>query len=158
MKSDLHSIIETFAHKWGPRHARKYNLFVNELRMVLEAYGTAALFHQSLPDTEHEHGEPVNQPADESSKPPAIVVALYRIEHHAESIFIRETVDGVLDHYALTELPANLAIAHVCRLIRAVAESTAAPADNPVRTGGITIHGRRGVQGKVGPSGPAKED
>lgn len=57
--SNLHNMVEEFADKWGPFRARRYEQFLKDLRALLEAYGTAALIHQSLPDTEHEHGDPV---------------------------------------------------------------------------------------------------
>ena len=56
---NLQEIIEDFADKWGPSRASRYQTFVLDLRAVLEAYGKAALKHQSLPDTQHEHGEPI---------------------------------------------------------------------------------------------------
>jgi hypothetical protein len=55
----LDQMVEDFADKWGPSRPRTYQQFVFDLRELLEAYGKAALMHQSLPDTDHEHGEPV---------------------------------------------------------------------------------------------------
>jgi hypothetical protein len=55
----LHQMVEDFADKWGPTRPRQYQSFMFELRSLLEAYGRAALQHESLPDTEHEHGDPV---------------------------------------------------------------------------------------------------
>lgn len=55
---NLQKLVEDFADKWGPIRAARYKLFVEELRALLEAYGQAALAHESLPDTEHGHGEP----------------------------------------------------------------------------------------------------
>lgn len=55
----LDQMVEEFADKWGPSRPPRYHAFVFELRELLEAYGKAALAHQSLPDTEHEHGDPV---------------------------------------------------------------------------------------------------
>lgn len=43
---------------------------------------------------------------------------LDHIARNADAIFVREQVDGKWDSYALVELPANLAILHVCHLIR----------------------------------------
>ena len=51
-----------------------------------------------------------------------VLEAIDRLENNAESIFVREVVNGIWGSYALTKLPAPLAIAHVCRLIRTVAE------------------------------------
>lgn len=56
---NLQEMLEDFADKWGPHTPRRYREFVDELRALLEAYGKAALKHESLPDTEHEHGDPV---------------------------------------------------------------------------------------------------
>jgi hypothetical protein len=55
----LHQMVEDFADKWGPSRPARYQNFVFELRELLEAYGRAALQHESLPDTDHEHGDPV---------------------------------------------------------------------------------------------------
>jgi hypothetical protein len=52
-------MVEVFARKWGPVQDAAYHKFVDELRVLLEAYGKAALAHQSLPDSEHDHGAPV---------------------------------------------------------------------------------------------------
>lgn len=56
---NLHKMAEDFCRKWGPKEDWKYLKFVEELRELVEAYGVAALQHESLPDTEHEHGGPV---------------------------------------------------------------------------------------------------
>ncbi|HEY6371263.1 MAG TPA: hypothetical protein VIX37_11845 [Candidatus Sulfotelmatobacter sp.] len=56
---NLQEMVEDFADKWGPSRPARYQQFVMELRILLEAYGKAALRHESLPDTEHEHGDPV---------------------------------------------------------------------------------------------------
>lgn len=58
---NLHDLICKFVQHWGPHRnqTRLQLLFIAELRALLEAYGTAALEHESLPDTEHEHGDPV---------------------------------------------------------------------------------------------------
>lgn len=56
--NSLHQMVEEFADKWGPHRRVRYQTFVAELRELLEAYGKAALKHESLPDTEHEHGDP----------------------------------------------------------------------------------------------------
>jgi hypothetical protein len=51
---------EKFTDKWGPPGTgTAWNEFLADLRKLLEAYGRGALRHQSLPDTEHEHGDPV---------------------------------------------------------------------------------------------------
>jgi len=55
----LHQMVEDFADRWGPSRPDRYQAFVSALRELLEAYGKAALAHESLPDTEHEHGDPV---------------------------------------------------------------------------------------------------
>jgi hypothetical protein len=57
--SNLHQMVEDFTDKWGPNRPVAYQKFLYDLRLLLEAYGKAALAHESLPDTEHEHGEPV---------------------------------------------------------------------------------------------------
>jgi hypothetical protein len=57
--SDLHEMVEEFAAKWGPFKPRSRSTFLMELRELLEAYGKAALEHESLPDTEHGHGDPI---------------------------------------------------------------------------------------------------
>ena len=56
---NLHERVEVFAGKWGPLDRSRYLEFLSDLRDLLEAYGVAALMHESLPDTEHEHGGPV---------------------------------------------------------------------------------------------------
>ena len=56
--SDLQEVIEDFVAHWGPKNRMWRTEFINQLRSLLEAYGRAALAHESLPDTEHEHGEP----------------------------------------------------------------------------------------------------
>lgn len=56
---NLQQMVEAFAEKWGPFEPPRYQRFVRDLRALMEAYGKAALAHQSLPDTEHQHGEPV---------------------------------------------------------------------------------------------------
>jgi len=49
--------------RWGPGPGSQerllYRDFITDLRELLEAYGKACLEHESLPDTEHEHGDPV---------------------------------------------------------------------------------------------------
>jgi hypothetical protein len=60
MKLELHLMVELFATKWGPDEAGpRWDAFLGDLRVLLEAYGAAALFHESLPDTEHAHGDPL---------------------------------------------------------------------------------------------------
>lgn len=59
MSIQLHNIVAAFGEKWGPREQPKWGEFISDLRDVLEAYGKAAIIHESLPDTEHEHGEPI---------------------------------------------------------------------------------------------------
>jgi hypothetical protein len=54
---DLMAMVEGFVNRWAPDPKR--NEFIDQLRELLEAYGVAALMHESLPDTEHEHGDPV---------------------------------------------------------------------------------------------------
>jgi hypothetical protein len=54
---DLQAIVEDFVDRWAPANARRHE-FICQLRELLEAYGRAALAHESLPDTEHEHGDP----------------------------------------------------------------------------------------------------
>jgi hypothetical protein len=56
---DLHEMVENFITMWGPPLPSRHRMFVASLRVLLEAYGRAALTHESLPDTEHGHGEPV---------------------------------------------------------------------------------------------------
>lgn len=55
--TDLHAHVEQFVARWEPNHPRHRLAFIDDLRQLLEAYGKAALEHQSLPDTEHAHGE-----------------------------------------------------------------------------------------------------
>lgn len=40
------------------------------------------------------------------------------IEREAASIAVRELVNGRMGHFYLTELPAELAIKHVCNMLR----------------------------------------
>ena len=47
-----------------------------------------------------------------------------RIEKHADSIYVREKVDGEWGSYALTELPTHLAIPHILRFVADAAERT----------------------------------
>jgi hypothetical protein len=47
-------MVQNFADRWGPQG--DLAAFISDLRDLLEAYGQAALIHESLPDTEHEHG------------------------------------------------------------------------------------------------------
>lgn len=47
-----------------------------------------------------------------------IIELLNQVQHGAKDIYVRETVNGKVGNYALTELPAYLAIQHTCRLIR----------------------------------------
>lgn len=57
---NLHAMVARFAERWGPKEnegGASYHLFADDLRELLEAYGRAALGHESLPDTEHEHGQ-----------------------------------------------------------------------------------------------------
>lgn len=54
----LHEMVLVFTQKWGPVDGAAWDDFIRELRALLEAYGRAALEHESLPDTEHEHGGP----------------------------------------------------------------------------------------------------
>jgi hypothetical protein len=58
---NLHDLIVKFVSRWGPHKSqtRLQLQFIAELRALLEVYGTAALAHESLPDTEHEHGEEI---------------------------------------------------------------------------------------------------
>ena len=61
METPLHDMVEDFVKKWGvafPRPLLRQS-FVNDLRKLLEVYGKAAIEHGSLPDTEHEHGDPI---------------------------------------------------------------------------------------------------
>jgi len=55
----LHEMTENFTRRWGPPPGPKWTEFLADLRSLLEAYGRAAILHESLPDTEHEHGDPV---------------------------------------------------------------------------------------------------
>ena len=59
MSTDLQQMVQVFVEKWGPPTASRYHRFVDDLRELMEAYGKAALAHESLPDTEHQHGDPV---------------------------------------------------------------------------------------------------
>jgi hypothetical protein len=52
-------MVEDFIYKWGPDSGRQYGEFVTDLRKLLELYGKATLLHESLPDVEHGHGDPV---------------------------------------------------------------------------------------------------
>jgi hypothetical protein len=54
----VQDLIENFVDYWGPEGVRRHQ-FIEQLREILETYGKAALVHQSLPDTEHGHGEPL---------------------------------------------------------------------------------------------------
>ncbi|HEY1495407.1 MAG TPA: hypothetical protein VGF49_12735 [Candidatus Solibacter sp.] len=56
---NLHALVEDFAERWSPAERRARHQFICELRALLEAYGKAVLRHESLPDTEHDHGAPV---------------------------------------------------------------------------------------------------
>lgn len=56
---NLQEQIEDFADKWGPTKPPSHQRFLVDLRILLEDYAKAALKHESLPDTEHEHGDPV---------------------------------------------------------------------------------------------------
>jgi hypothetical protein len=40
------------------------------------------------------------------------------IVYNADRIYVREEIDGKVDSYALTDLPAELAIFHALRFIR----------------------------------------
>jgi hypothetical protein len=61
--SNLNDLVDDFADKWGPNGPARYQLFVRELRALLEKYG----IHREIarraaripkpPDTEHEHGD-----------------------------------------------------------------------------------------------------
>lgn len=55
----LHEMTANFSRRWGPHTEPRWTEFLNELRALLEAYGQAALMHESLPDVEHKHGDPV---------------------------------------------------------------------------------------------------
>lgn len=59
MRLELHAIVQAFAVKWGPGAESAYLEFIADLRDVLEAYGAGVMLHQSLPDTEHKHGDPL---------------------------------------------------------------------------------------------------
>ena len=59
MTLDLRAIISRFCENWGPKDDAAYHRFVDDLRELVEAYGAAALLHQSLPDNEHKHGDPI---------------------------------------------------------------------------------------------------
>lgn len=61
-RMNLHALAATFCENWGPsaEFRQQYDRFVDDLRELLEAYGRAALRHESLPDTaEHRHGDPI---------------------------------------------------------------------------------------------------
>lgn len=60
-RMNLRALIMTFCENWGPsaEFQSQYHRFVDDLREVCEAYGKAALRHESLPDTEHRHGDPI---------------------------------------------------------------------------------------------------
>ena len=47
-----------------------------------------------------------------------IILLLNEIEHNAGSIIIREQIEGVWTNCALTDLPAHLAVKHLCRIVR----------------------------------------
>lgn len=55
---DLQTVIDNFVAIWAPTCWMKRRDFINQLREVCEVYGRAALQHESLPDTEHKHGDP----------------------------------------------------------------------------------------------------
>ena len=59
MSIPLNAIITRFCHKWGPKEEIAYHHFVDELREVAEAYCIASMIHESLPDTEHKHGDAI---------------------------------------------------------------------------------------------------
>ena len=52
-------MLQAFVARWGPFTKRDNVDFLVDLRALLKAYAGDALKHQSLPDDEHEHGEPV---------------------------------------------------------------------------------------------------
>jgi hypothetical protein len=52
------------------------------------------------------------------SEPRSLEAILDRIETHADSIFVREKLGGKWGYYALSDLPAKLALAHAIRFIR----------------------------------------
>lgn len=59
---NLHAMVARFTERWGPKENEgeaSYHLFLFELRDLLEAYAVATLKHQSFPDTEHAHGDPL---------------------------------------------------------------------------------------------------
>lgn len=59
-RMNLNALTMTFCEDWGPPgNGPDYHRFVNDLRELLEAYGIAALRHESLPDTKHRHGDPI---------------------------------------------------------------------------------------------------
>lgn len=54
---DLQNMVENFVETWAPEAWR--DEFIDQLRQLMEAYAKAALRHRSLPDSEHEHGDPL---------------------------------------------------------------------------------------------------
>lgn len=57
---NLQTVVDEFVAAWAPVTCWKKRAdFINHLRVVLEVYGRAALTHESLPDTEHQHGDPL---------------------------------------------------------------------------------------------------
>jgi DNA-directed RNA polymerase alpha subunit len=58
---NLHAMVEAFGQKWGPKGDAQWVEFLSDLRDLLEAYGVGALVHESLPDTEHAHADPVGE-------------------------------------------------------------------------------------------------
>lgn len=56
---DLQRMVREFVSVWGPFRPSDHGRFLAQLRALLEAYAIAALRHESLPDTEHKHGDPV---------------------------------------------------------------------------------------------------
>jgi hypothetical protein len=60
MQMTLEDKIVKFIDNWAPKTPIESRTeFVTQLRAVLEAYGRAAIQHESLPDTDHMHGDPV---------------------------------------------------------------------------------------------------
>ena len=49
---------------------------------------------------------------------PNIIRLINQIERNAGSLLVREQVNGEWGNFALVDLPAHLAIRHVCRLLR----------------------------------------
>ena len=47
-----------------------------------------------------------------------LIELINTIEAEAEKIYVREKVDGFWGNVLLTELPAPLAIKHICRMLR----------------------------------------